>query len=176
VIARSIPGDSCHSILGEKATEETCDQFMEDQGLNEPVYVQFFIFLRNLAQGNLGDSIRFSRPVTLILVERLPTTIELGFAAMTLAVLIGLPLGIISAVRRNSVADVGTMIGANLGVSIPVFFLGLMLIYIFAVLLRDTPLQLPPSDVYRQVYRLPPSMKYFSMFSNLYPSSLFSIR
>ncbi len=145
VIARSIPGDPCHSILGEKATKERCDQFLEDHGLNEPMYVQFLLFLEDLSHGNLGDSIRFSRPVTLIIVERLPTTIELGFAAMTLAVLIGLPLGIISAVRRNSLADVGTMIGANLGVSIPVFFLGLMLIYVFAVLLRDTPFQLPPS-------------------------------
>lgn len=145
IIARSIPGDPCHSILGEKATQERCEQFLEDHGLNEPIYVQFVIFMQNLLQGNLGDSIRFSRPVTLIIVERLPTTIELGFAAMTLAVLIGLPLGIISAVKRNSFADVGTMIGANLGVSIPVFFLGLMLIYVFAVLLRDTPFQLPPS-------------------------------
>lgn len=145
VIARSIPGDPCHSILGEKATKERCDQFLEDFGLDEPIYVQFIIFLKSLAKGNLGDSIRFSRPVSLIIVERLPTTIELGFSAMFLAVIIGLPLGIISAVRRNSIADVGTMIGANLGVSIPVFFLGLMLIYLFAVLLKDTPFQLPPS-------------------------------
>ncbi len=93
VIARSIPGDPCHSILGEKATQEMCNQFMEDQGLNEPIYVQFLIFLQGLARGDLGDSIRFSRPVTLIIVERLPTTIELGFAAMMLAVLIGLAVG-----------------------------------------------------------------------------------
>ncbi len=145
IIARSIPGDPCHSILGEKATKERCDQFLEDHGLNEPIPVQFLLFLENLAKGNLGDSIRFSRPVSIIIVERLPTTIELGFTAMFLAVIIGLPLGIISAVRRNSLADVGTMIGANLGVSIPVFFLGLMLIYVFAVLLKDTPFQLPPS-------------------------------
>jgi peptide/nickel transport system permease protein len=79
------------------------------------------------------------------MIERLPTTIELGMAAMTIAVLVGVPLGIIAAIRRNSAVDVGVMIGANLGVSLPVFFLGLMLIYFFAVVLRDTPFALPPS-------------------------------
>ena len=80
-----------------------------------------------------------------ILIERLPQTIELGVASVILAVSIGIPLGIISALRRNSPADVATMIGANIGVSMPVFWLGLMLIYVFALLLKDTPFQLPPS-------------------------------
>lgn len=144
-LSRAIPGDPCRSILGEKATQETCDRFLKDHGLDQPIAVQFVVFVNQLLKGNLGDSIRFSRPVTIILVERLPTTIELGFAAMVLAVFIGVPLGIISAVRRNSPVDVITMIGANFGVSIPVFFLGLMLIYFFAVILKDTPISLPPS-------------------------------
>jgi peptide/nickel transport system permease protein len=145
ILARSIPGDPCHSILGEKATAEICDRFLQDHGLNQPIIVQFGIFLSNLARGDLGDSIRFTRPVTLILVERLPTTVELGLTAMILAVLIGIPLGILSAVRRNSAVDVLTMIGANLGVSIPVFFLGLMLVYFFAITLKETAFALPPS-------------------------------
>jgi peptide/nickel transport system permease protein len=145
ILARSIPGDPCRSILGEKATAEVCDRFLRDHGLDRPIIVQFALFLGNLARGDLGDSIRFTRPVTVILVERLPTTVELGIAAMILAVFIGVPLGILSAVRRNSFVDVGTMVGANLGVSIPVFFLGLMLVYFFAIILKDTPFALPPS-------------------------------
>lgn len=144
-LSRAIPGDPCRAILGEKATQAVCDQFLKDHGLDQPIAVQFVVFVRELMKGNLGDSIRFSRPVTIILIERLPTTIELGASAMMLAVLIGVPLGILSAVRRNSALDVVTMVGANFGVSIPVFFLGLMLIYFFAVVLRDTPFALPPS-------------------------------
>ena len=145
ILARIIPGDPCRAILGEKATEEICEQFARDHGLDQPIPVQFSIYMRNLLQGDLGDSIRYGRPVSIILIERLPITIELGLSAMIIAVLIGVPAGIISAVKRNSIIDVVTMVGANLGVSLPVFFLGLMLIYIFAVFFKDTPLQLPPS-------------------------------
>lgn len=145
-LARSIPGDPCKAILGEKATQESCERFIHAHGLDEPLMVQFGLFMQNLLlRGDLGDSIRFSRPVSIILVERLPVTIELGIAAMILAVLIGTPAGILSSIRRNSLADVATMVGANIGVSIPVFFLGLLLVYIFAVTLRDTPFVLPPS-------------------------------
>lgn len=183
VISRSIPGDPCYSILGEHATAEECERFLENFGLDEPIYVQFGIFMQNLLRGNLGDSIRFSRPVSIMLVERLPMTIELGLSAMLIAVIIGLPLGIISATRRNSAADVGTMIGANLGVSIPVFFLGLMLIWLFAVYLKDTPLALPPSGrlspgiitaPFYEVYNLDPgeqmTLRYhiYEFFANMY--------
>lgn len=145
VLARIIPGDPCRAILGEKATEEVCEQFARDFGLDKPIHVQFGIYMQNLLKGDLGDSIRYGRPVSIILIERLPITIELGFSAIIIAVLLGIPAGIISAVKRNSIVDVATMVGANIGVSVPVFFLGLMMIYIFAVFLKDTPLQLPPS-------------------------------
>lgn len=144
-LARAIPGDPCKAILGEKATEETCQKFIERQGLDKPVPEQFIIYMTNIAHGDFGTSIRFGRPVLDILIERLPTTIELAIASMTIAVFVGIPAGIISAVNRNSGIDTATMIGANIGVSLPVFFLGLVLIYIFAVLLKDTPFALPPS-------------------------------
>lgn len=144
-LARAVPGDPCKSILGEKASAETCERFAEKYGLNEPVPVQLAIYMGNMLRGDFGDSIRFKRPVLLMLAERLPMTIELGMAAMTLALLVGIPAGILSAVRRNSAIDVATMFGANIGVSLPVFFLGLLLIYFFAVVLRDTPFALPPS-------------------------------
>ena len=144
-LARAIPGDPCKSILGEKASAETCERFAEEHGLNEPIPIQLAIYMQNMLQGDLGDSIRFGRPVALMLAERLPMTIELGLAAMGLALIVGIPLGIISALRRNSSVDVATMMGANIGVSLPVFFLGLILIYFFAVVLKDTPFALPPS-------------------------------
>lgn len=144
-LARAIPGDPCTAMLGEKATREACERFNERFGLNEPIPVQFALYMGNVLRGDLGDSIRFGRPITQMLVERLPMTIELGITSMILAVLIGIPAGLISALRRNSAVDVSTMIGANLGVSVPVFVLGLIAIYIFAVLLKDTPLSLPPS-------------------------------
>jgi peptide/nickel transport system permease protein len=101
--------------------------------------------MSKILRGDFGESIRFSRPVSLILVERLPMSIELGFVSLVIAIIIGIPAGIISAVRQNSAVDITTMIGANIGVSMPVFWLGLMLAYVFAILLKDTPLWLPPS-------------------------------
>jgi len=145
VLARSVPGEPCRAILGEKATAEVCEQFTREKGLDKPIPVQFVIYMKDLARGDFGDSIRFKRPVSQILVERLPMTIELGLAGLLIASLIGIPLGIISALRHNSVVDLGTMVGANIGVSMPVFWLGLMLAYVFALLLKDTPFWLPPS-------------------------------
>ncbi len=145
VLARSVPGDPCKAILGEKATQEVCDRFIKAKGLDKPIAVQFGIYLNDLAHGDFGESIRFHRPITQILIERLPMTIELGFAGLFIASLIGIPLGIISAVKYNSGIDVATMVGANIGVSMPVFWLGLMMAYVFALLLKDTPFWLPPS-------------------------------
>jgi peptide/nickel transport system permease protein len=145
VIARSIPGDPCKAMLGEKATVEVCDRFNREHGLDKSIPVQFWIYMKDIISGDFGQSIRYSRPVTIILIERLPMTMELGFVALVLAVLIGIPLGVISAVKRNSIIDVGTMLIANTGVSMPVYWLGLMLAYVFALLLKDTPFWLPPS-------------------------------
>jgi len=145
VLARSIPGDPCKAILGEKATVDVCERFTREHGLDKPIPVQFGIYMRDILSGDFGESIRFSRPVTTILIERLPLTIELGLIALVLSVVVGIPMGIISAVRRNSSVDVATMVGANIGVSMPVYWLGLMLAYVFALLLKDTPFWLPPS-------------------------------
>jgi peptide/nickel transport system permease protein len=144
-MARSIPGDPCKAILGEKATAETCERFSHEHGLDKSIPVQFGIYMRDILRGDFGKSIRFSRPVSTILIERLPTTIELGLVALILASIIGVPLGVISAVKRNSGVDVVTMIGANIGVSMPVYWLELMLAYIFALQLKGTPFWLPPS-------------------------------
>ncbi len=144
-LVRAIPGNPCKSILGEKASQESCDRFNKENGLDKPVMVQFFIYMGNVLQGDFGESIRFSRPVMLILVERLPLTMELGFTALVLAILVGIPVGVISAVRQNSFVDVTAMVGANIGVSMPVYWLGLMLAYVFALKFKDTIFWLPPS-------------------------------
>jgi peptide/nickel transport system permease protein len=144
-IVRAIPGDPCKAILGEKATVEVCERFTREHGLDQPVPVQLWLYIKQLARGDFGESIRFSRPVSKIMLERLPTTLELSLAALFVAIVIGIPAGLISAVRRNSVLDVSTMIGANMGVSMPVYWLGLTLAYVFALVLKDTPLWLPPS-------------------------------
>ena len=144
-MARLIPGDPCRAILGEKATKVVCDRFIEEHGLNKPIYTQFGVYLGEIARGDFGMSFRYGMPVTRLLVERLPTTFELSLSALFLSLIIGIPLGIISAVKHNTWADVGTMIWANTGVSMPVFWLGLMLMYVFSLLLKGTPFWLPPS-------------------------------
>jgi peptide/nickel transport system permease protein len=144
-LARIIPGDPCRAVLGERATDAVCDDFIHRYGLDQPIFIQFGLYLQQIASGDLGESIKHSRPITTLLVERLPTTLELTFWAMVFATVVGIPLGLLSAVRRNSKADVGTMVFANLGVSMPVFVLGLLLAYVFALILKDTPFSLPPS-------------------------------
>lgn len=144
-LARLVPGDPCRAVLGERATDALCNDFIARYGLDQPIPVQFVRYLEQLASGDLGVSIKHSRPVTTLLIERLPTTMELTLLAMLFAISVGVPLGLISAYRRNSPIDVGTMVVANLGVSIPVFVLGLILAYVFAILLKDTPFALPPS-------------------------------
>jgi len=145
LLIRAIPGDPCTALLGERATEEACERFNEANGLDEPIWVQLGIYMKNVATFDLGESVRFSRPVNQLLIERLPLTTELALSALTLAVLVGVPMGIIAARRHNTAIDTGTMALANVGVSMPVFWLGLMLAYVFALVLRDTPFALPPS-------------------------------
>jgi ABC-type dipeptide/oligopeptide/nickel transport system permease component len=101
--------------------------------------------MKNIITFNLGESVRFSRPVNQILIERLPLTIELAMASLFIAVAVGVPMGIVAARRHNTFVDGGTMAVANIGVSMPVFWLGLMLSYLFAIVLKGTFLQLPPS-------------------------------
>lgn len=146
VLVRAIPGDPCGAMLGEKATKQVCDAFKERFGLNDSVIVQFGRFVGNLLQGDLGNSIKFGRPVGDILLERLPMTLEVSIGALLFAVIFGIPLGIVSAYRHNSPVDAATMMGANIGVSMPIFWLGLLLAALFGVALKDTPFQLPTSS------------------------------
>ncbi len=144
-LARLIPGDPCFAMLGEKATPAQCEVFRERFGLNDSILVQFGRYILRVVQGDFGASIQYGRPVAELLAERLPMTIELAFSAMTFATLVGISLGIVAAVRHNSLVDVGTMILANIGISMPVFWLGLLLAYVFALTLKGTAFWLAPS-------------------------------
>ena len=144
-LARLLPGDPCRAALGERATDQVCDAFATRYGLDKPITTQFGIYMRDVLRGDLGDSFRYGRPVTQLMVERLPVTVELSISALIFATVVGVTAGVLSAYKRNSVVDVGTMLVANVGVSMPVFWLGLMLAYVFALLLKGTPFWLPPS-------------------------------
>jgi len=146
-LTRLLPGDPCIAALQERASPDVCAIFNARFGLDEPIPVQFVAYLGQLATGNLGDSIQQGRPVAEIMLERLPVTLELTIFALAFASVAGIALGRLSAIRRNSAVDVGTMVIANLGVSIPVFVLGLLLAYLFAVVLRGSPISLPPSGL-----------------------------
>jgi peptide/nickel transport system permease protein len=145
VIVRLIPGDPCVTMLGERATPAKCEVFLERYGLNDNILVQFGRYLVNMTKGDFGDSIRFSRPVSDLLAERLPLTMELTVLAMLFSTIVGVLLGVISALKRNTFIDTLTMVIANIGVSMPVFWLGLLLAYLFALVLKNTPFVLPPS-------------------------------
>jgi peptide/nickel transport system permease protein len=142
---RVLPGSPCNAILGERATAEACAAYDHAHGLDLPVPVQFVNYLGNVSHGDFGTSALTSEPVATIMIRTLPLTIELSVLALLFAVIAGILLGIVSAYRPNSVVDVATMTGANVGVSIPIFVLGLLLAFVFAILLKGTPLALPPS-------------------------------
>ena len=92
-IARLIPGDPCRAILGEKATDAICEDFIHRHGLDRPIHIQFATYVGEIAQGDFGESIRFNKPVTDLLIERLPTTLELTLAAMSFSIIVGIPIG-----------------------------------------------------------------------------------
>ncbi len=145
LLARVIPSDPCQAALQERATPQICAAFNARFGLDQPLPVQFVAYLGQVLTLDLGDSIRYNRPVADIIFERLPLTMELTVLALVFASVFGMLLGLLSAARRNSPLDVGTMVLANIGISTPVFVLGLVLAWLFAVVLRDTPIALPPS-------------------------------
>ena len=145
IITRSVPGDPCSVMLGERATKAACDAYAERFGLDKSIPEQFVIYVANLAQGDFGTSLKDKRPITTVIAERVPMTMELTLFAMVFATIFGIALGVISALNRNSIIDTITMVGANIGVSMPVFWLGLLLAFFFAITLKDTPFSLPPS-------------------------------
>lgn len=129
---RAIPGDPARVIAGEGAPLETVERIREQYGLNEPLHVQYALFLKHLLEGDLGRSIRSRRPVVEELEMRIPATLELAAGSMLVALVIGVTTGVLSAVRPNSWIDALSMFIALVGISMPVFWLGLMFMYLFS--------------------------------------------
>jgi peptide/nickel transport system permease protein len=136
---RALPGGPADALLGERATPEAVEQIEEIYGLDRPVWEQYLKYLQNLAQGDLGTSISSRRPVTEEIQRRFPATIELAVAAMVFAIVLGLPLGFFAAKRYGSAVDHGSLVASLIGISIPVFFLAILLKYVFAVKLGLLP-------------------------------------
>src|SRR5262252_7310762 len=134
-----LSGNPVLLLLDVNATERDQEILTRYLGLDRPLPVQYAIYVRNLARGDLGQSILSRRPVVEHIWERLPATVELGFVAMFLSVLIGVPLGVYSAVRRGGILDSAARVFAVLGQSMPAFWLGLMLILFFAVVVGLLP-------------------------------------
>jgi peptide/nickel transport system permease protein len=145
MVGRLLPGDPCHILLGERATNAVCAEFNHKFGYDKPALAQFSDYLVALSHGDLGRSLRTNLPVGDLLISRLPMTLELSIYALLFATIVGILFGVISAYRRNSAIDVTTMAVANLGVSIPVFVLGLLFVFLFSIVLKDTFFALPPS-------------------------------
>jgi len=136
---RALPGGPAQSLLGERATPQAVQQIRHQLGLDKPIYEQYWAYLRTTASGNLGISIASRRPVTTEIRERFPATIELTVAAMIFALSIGLPLGFFAAKRHGSAFDHLSLVGSLIGISIPIFFLAIILKYIFSVRLGWLP-------------------------------------
>src|SRR5262249_30289424 len=134
-----IPGDPASAMLGEHATPEALVSLRAAYGLDQPWPQQYLLYISHILQGDLGRSIRSNLPITTEFGQRFPATVELTLVAMFFAVLIGMPAGIISAWRRGSAFDHGSVVFALAGVSMPIFWLGLMLAWLFGVQLRLLP-------------------------------------
>lgn len=135
----SLPGGPAIALLGERATEEGIEQIEQELGLDDPLPVQYARYMRNVLQGDLGSSTRTRQPVVTELMQRFPATVELGFAAMLFAVIVGIPLGFIAAKRYLGLLDNASLFLSLIGISFPVFFLALLLKYLFAIKLGWLP-------------------------------------
>lgn len=133
------PGNPARIALGQGANSEAVAQLEREMGLNNPPHIRYFDWIVNVLQGDLGNSIQSGRPVMTLIVERLPATLELAFVAMLITILVALPLGVVSAVNQYSWVDNTSMLFAIFWLSMPSFWLGLMLIYVFSVQLNVLP-------------------------------------
>lgn len=134
-----LPGDPAEIIAGQAATPETIAKIRGELGLDQPIYIQLFRYVLGIFQGNFGNSIYAGVPVMQLILPRFLNTIELSVASMIIAVGVGVIGGIVAAVKRGSVLDTASMGIAVLGVSMPSFFTGLALMYIFSLQLRWFP-------------------------------------
>ena len=134
-----LSGDPVMLMLPGDASHQEIEDLRQQLGFNDPIYVQYLRFAWQALSGNFGHSLYYKIPAMQLILERLPASLELAAAAMLIALVVAVPIGIISAVRRGSLLDMGSMLGALFGLSMPHFWLGIMLIMIFSVKLGWLP-------------------------------------
>jgi peptide/nickel transport system permease protein len=134
-----LTGDPAYLLLPPDASEADRARFVRDLGLDQPLYVQYAVFVRRALVGDLGRSLRYRQPALPLVLERLPATVELALAALFVSLVVAIPAGVVAGVRRDTPYDNLTMLGALFGQSMPVFWLGIMLILLFSVRLEWFP-------------------------------------
>ncbi len=140
-ILHLLPGDPVTVMLGDEATTDEIEALKEELGLDRPIYIQYFNWIGNIVQLDFGKSIAYSEEVTSLIKERLPRTVLLGFLAFTVSALIGIPAGVIAAIKRGSFVDSAITVTANLGMATPAFWLAIMSVYLFSLQLGWLPVQ-----------------------------------
>lgn len=136
---RALPGDPAGALLGERATPEAIARINAQYGFDKPLYEQYFTYITQLAQGNLGKSTKTGEPVLNTFMDRLPATLELGIAALLFAILLGIPLGYLAARKNGTWIDTAAVSSTVVGIVVPVFFLAYLLKYVFALQLSWFP-------------------------------------
>ena len=139
LIVHLIPGDPVEIMLGEQARAVDREALRHEMGLDKPIHLQYVAFLKGLVRGDLGHSLHTKQPVLTSIARRLPATIELAAAAMAVALLLAIPLGLLAAYKKDSLVDQGSMLFALLGISMPNFWLGPLLIIVFSLKLGWFP-------------------------------------
>ncbi len=139
LLVHLIPGGPEVVLLGERGSQQNVAELRQRLGLDKPLPEQYVIWVHNILSGDLGHSVAGNIPIANELQQRFPATMELSFFALTIAVVLGVPIGVLSAVRRGSWIDTGTMMGSLIGVSMPIFWLGLLLLWFFGVQLNLLP-------------------------------------
>ena len=154
-LQKLLPGDPVLAMAGEERDPVALAAIREQLGLNDPLPVQYFRWLAGALQGDLGTSLRTGQPVTQLIVQKLPVTLQLGVMALLIALVIGIPAGIISAVRKGTVTDYAANMVALSGMSIPNFWLGIMLIMLVSVRWQLLPASgyVPPTQDFVQSMR-----------------------
>jgi ABC-type dipeptide/oligopeptide/nickel transport system permease component len=139
LVVRVIPGDPAEAALGDYASKEAVEALRERMGLNEPLHVQYFSYLGRLLRGDFGDSLITGKSISEQVAYALPYTLQLTFASVLLGTVLGIPLGVLSAVKRNSFFDYFGRIISLVGLSVPAFYFAILLIFVFAVRLGMLP-------------------------------------
>ncbi|HTP83435.1 MAG TPA: ABC transporter permease, partial [Alphaproteobacteria bacterium] len=173
VLTRALPGDPAVYFAGPTATPQSVEEIRHQLGLDRSWPVQFAYYLDDLAHGDLGNSLSTGQPVLTEILTRLPASAELTLAGLLIAVLIAVPLGVLAAVRPGSWIDHVCRVVSTAGVSLPTFFTGLLLVYVFYFLLGWSPAPLGRLDIF---YSAPPMYTGFYLLDSLIAGDLETFR